>query len=434
MKNIPIHQSLAWKTTGLLFICLCYLLSTCAGNGKPNGKNLLNDMTTKEWRALNIFVSNFNEAGLDNYNAASYDVNELVSFAMCHHVVNNLDFGHDEKQDSEYFLTDKQVMNTIEKYFGITGLVVPDGEVDYFIRHANGRFYLDDVLEGFPSFIGAQVVELYDNGDGTLTARIEEYGDNEEFHKNYIENYATMFYDPMNTWKSGVAERCVFTGYRVAKIGKHTYKGKEIYKLLDWQKAEIEGVTIGMMEEFNDGNNIAEIPMIHYEGDNPELMMLNNDIKANVMLPYNEFMDNKEEYESIRIKTYTFTNDGKIQFIITRAIYPNYATDGDILSYNYNKKTNKWESLEVVLGTDMDFSYHKEIIRDKFKAIGRANESVKEIELKAYRTIDAETMEYFVKITVDNPDSDPWDGIFRYVYSIEDQELKRLDLENPFEQ
>lgn len=406
----------------MLCFYICISICSCAGasTGNSERKNLLDSMSVSEWKALNVFFSNFSETNMEDFNPVLSNDNMLVKFALSHNVFNGGPF----KEDNEgYYLEESQVIKTIQKYFGIDKVTVPDGEIDHIITRAGNKFYWFDVLEGSPWFAGAQVIKFFDNEDGTFSAFIEVYGDNEKFQEDYLENFATLFYQPKHTWKANVTERCRITGYREAKIKIHNNRKL----LLEWKEAELPGISIGMMEERNDENIFAEIPMIHYEGDNPELMRLNNDIRTNVMLPYKDFIKKKQEHESIEIKTHVFTNDGLIQFIITSATFPAYATEGDIRTYNYNKKNNEWISLESMLdywGIEREFI--EKDAANRFKAIAQPGESAKAVEVKGFCSINAEIVEFYLKILVENSNAEPWDGIFRYVCTLEGQELQKI--------
>ncbi len=114
---------------------------------------------------------------------------------------------------------------------------------------------------------------------------------------------------------------------------------------------------IGMMTQEYIGDNIAEIPMIFYDGlqpslkdynhKNPEIELINGEIKNGIQQTYNNF--NKKGKDWIEIKTYPFTSKRYIQFIITSTVFPNYGTDGSVCSYNFDKSKNKWISIEEIL-------------------------------------------------------------------------------------
>lgn len=195
--------------------------------------NMLDDMSDSDWRALNIFFSNFYETGFEDFIITDYDNKALIAFALQHNVKNTDHFESNESEEYSY-LSQKYVVATLKKYFDIDKISVPNGRVTDFISHKNGKYYWEDVFEGAPWFAGNQVIELYDNHDGTFSAIVENYNDNNEFQMNFSDNLSTSFYAPKKTWKASLAKHFDLSGYHIAKIAAHTYNGKETYKLLEW--------------------------------------------------------------------------------------------------------------------------------------------------------------------------------------------------------
>ncbi len=116
---------------------------------------------------------------------------------------------------------------------------------------------------------------------------------------------------------------------------------------------------IGVMTQEYAGDNIAEILMIKYDGQqpalapygyrNPEIESFNNAIKFGIHQRYNEFMDNNHDGRTIEIKSYPFTSQEYLQIVTTSVIHPAYGTDGSIASYNFNKKENRFMALADVM-------------------------------------------------------------------------------------
>jgi len=188
--------------------------------------------------------------------------------------------------------------------------------------------------------------------------------------------------------------------------------------------------TVSMMTQEYDKSNIAEIPMISYDGKNPVIEMLNNDIKQGIQQKYNSFVNAPEDDMWIEIKTYPFTDKRMIQLIITDIIYPNYGTDGDIVSYNFDKDNNEWISVAIALERlDIDNKFVEKGVKRLFVP-SNEEEQVDNIEIAGFRYIDSNTTEFFLKIAVINPSADPYDGIFIYTYSPQKQTLTRFDIKH----
>jgi hypothetical protein len=155
--------------------------------------NTLDSMSDKDWRALNIFFSNFSETFFEDFSSDAYDDKMLIEFAVQHDVINNAGL-FKKDADSNYFIGPKQVNATIKKYFGIEKITPQDG--GDFVLYRDGRYYWDDVFEGSPWFAGSQAIELQDNGDGTLSAIVEDYKDNENYQNDPDSKSIPLFYAP----------------------------------------------------------------------------------------------------------------------------------------------------------------------------------------------------------------------------------------------
>jgi len=97
---------------------VCAMVLSCAGPSFA-AANLLDGMSDADWRALNIFFSNFCESRLGDFDAAGYDDTALISFAVSHNVINNRKLFKEDAAEGQYYIGKDRVNATIEKYFGI---------------------------------------------------------------------------------------------------------------------------------------------------------------------------------------------------------------------------------------------------------------------------------------------------------------------------
>ena len=120
-----------------------------------------------------------------------------------------------------------------------------------------------------------------------------------------------------------------------------------------------ESTKIGVMTQEYVGDNIAEILMIDYDGNqpalvryggkNPEIESFNNAIKFGVQRRYDEYRKVKPESGWLEIKSYPFSSPDHLQIVTTYAVYPAYGTDGELSSYNFDKKNNRFMHVSDVL-------------------------------------------------------------------------------------
>jgi hypothetical protein len=237
-----------FKTSLILFIGAALLVAITTPIFAAG--NLLDKMSDADRKAMNIFFSNFCEANLEDFDAARHDDAALINFATRHNVMNNQKLFKLDKAEGPYgtyYIERKDVDATIEKYFGIKG-VTPQSVEDSPIIYKNNRYYWDEIFEGSPTFLGGQVVELRDAGNGTMSAVVELYEDDEAFQNN-PDKAIKEFYAPIKNWTGDTAKCFKSAGTWTAKIAPHTWGGKKTWKLLEWRNVTPEEETPGDSEE-----------------------------------------------------------------------------------------------------------------------------------------------------------------------------------------
>ena len=226
-----------------VILAIIFSISTAFSVSAQQRTNLLDKMNNADWKALNIFFSNFCETNFNDFNAKSYDEKVLIEHALYHNVVNSSNSFKNDPATGDKYLTKATVDATIMKAFGISGIKAKDFEADFFACKG-GKYYWLDIFEGSPWFAGGQVIEFYENGDGTYSAIIENYSDSSEYQE-YIsgleyssKSSKSPFYSPKKTWKKGLEKYYKLDGYHAAKVAPQTYNNKATYKLLGWKSAE----------------------------------------------------------------------------------------------------------------------------------------------------------------------------------------------------
>lgn len=158
------------------------------------------------------------------------------------------------------------------------------------------------------------------------------------------------------------------------------------------------GAYVNMMLQEYEGKNIAEIPMISYDGaalaetgfKNPEIEMINLTIKSGILQEYYEFMDLDADMEWIEIKTYPFSTETGIDIVMSKAIYPSYADPGEIWSYNYDKEKDIFVTLDDQLAErGLNAEDLMSYIADQFP-LSRDGGAIDRIELTGYCHLNGE--------------------------------------------
>lgn len=217
-------------------------ISTVFSVSAQNRINLLDTMSDADWKALNLFFSNFIETGFEDFNINNYDKKALIEYAIHHNAINNSENFKDDASGDDY-ITKPVIDATTQKFFGIKDIKVNDFEDD-FQAVRNGKYYWLDIFEGSPWFAGGQVTEFYDNGDNTFSAVIESYIDSEGYGYNQesiIEMSAgSPFYLPKKKWSKKLTDLIHINGYYEAKVAPQIYNNKQTYKLLEWNLMETD--------------------------------------------------------------------------------------------------------------------------------------------------------------------------------------------------
>jgi|GEM_PF-843790 hypothetical protein len=218
---------------------------------KDKRKNLVDTMTDSDLKALNIFFSNFSETHFGDFTNKSYDTRALIDFGLQHNVINNRSRLIDDVS-SEHSYMDKEYMDiTVKKYFDIEGITHQSGKPTGFVVYDNGKYFWHDVFEGSPWFEGSQLIELYDNGDGTFSAITEDYQDSPEFNDK-MEEFLSSFYEPKRNWKPEMHKLVEANGYHAARIAPHEFNGKQTYKLLEWHITDTKEEAHAIMKRLDE--------------------------------------------------------------------------------------------------------------------------------------------------------------------------------------
>lgn len=195
---------------------------------------------------------------------------------------------------------------------------------------------------------------------------------------------------------------------------------------------------IGIMLQEYVGDNIAEILAIFYDGSqpalrefnyhNPSIEELNLTIRAAHQDRYYSFLNQALTDKWIEIRSYPFASKDYLQIVTTTATYPSYGTDGELVSYNFNKSQNAVISLEDALATA---GLSNENLAEAVQAVyvlehsGLGLSSVNATGFLIRQNDLGEELEFLIEATVENPNAEPWKRFFSYTPST--KRLMQLD-------
>ena len=159
---------------------------------------------------------------------------------------------------------------------------------------------------------------------------------------------------------------------------------------------------------------IFEIPIFISNMANSELEKLN--IKVSTLLDY--YTGDYEGYsdeDTWNIISYPISNSNYLQVITTAISYPNYGTDGEVYSFNYDINNKKMMTLSDVYNYDKK---SKDEIISKIKTLYSKSKiydgsSLKKIDINGFLIID-DSVRYFVTIYENSPGIGYTDSIYTY--------------------
>ena len=179
-------------------------------------KNLLEDMSNEQKRALNLFLSNFSEVCLMSYGHGDNDEDELLYFGFKHNEYNST--GRVSVTNSGYYAISEADMDlTLQRYFGVNAP-----------RHSNNEVIYSENTYYFPLAAGQALSyfsvarNMTDNLDGTYTVEFEFFSD---------ENGTPINSASYSLDIEGARTNYQLTGEGTAIVTKKNYNGTETYEL-----------------------------------------------------------------------------------------------------------------------------------------------------------------------------------------------------------
>lgn len=207
---------------------LALLGALTAGTLSPAAAQLEVRLDPAQWRAMNVFVSNFAEAEVEPFHRGEIPHATLVRFGVMHTVVNAPErVDHTFLQAGLERVRARDAAAAVTKYFGVR-LAHRAGTVgDLFkITYADGYYVFPGA--DYPSRPFAQVIRLVDAGAGEFVATVGIY----DVPDAGAERYGTPF------------EEMVRAGYVTgqgptmrARIRRVRERGRERYVLLEYLAA-----------------------------------------------------------------------------------------------------------------------------------------------------------------------------------------------------
>lgn len=187
---------------------------------------------------------------------------------------------------------------------------------------------------------------------------------------------------------------------------------------------------IGVIRQEYTGDDIAEILMITYDGSlesleefggkDPEIELINNDIRAWPLRIYQEYEEGRLEAEanSIEIRSYAFEDDDYVQIITSCMVFPETRPDlySKMWSWCYSKAEGRWVMLDdMMMESGLSFEGIEEAFAELY-APEFEGVSVESVETVGFLidTASGEPVPRFILSAMVWTESDPWAEFFLY--------------------
>ncbi len=188
------------------------------------------------------------------------------------------------------------------------------------------------------------------------------------------------------------------------------------------------------------GNNIGEILFLSYDetqadlqeygGKNPEIESLNHTIANGIATIYNDYMANTGDDSWIEVRSYPFTSEAYLQIVTTYCQCPTYAIDGNLYSYNFDRKNNKFLSVDDALA---DLKLDKDTVSDTASGMIQdyypdANITVESVDVAGFLIQEGASgplTQLLLQVNATEEGAGDWEGFFGYTPAL--NELIRLN-------
>lgn len=191
----------------------------------PSKKDVFPKLSYDEKKKLNLFFSNLSEAYFSQFNKDNYNVEQLIDFAVVHNKINyaNRIKTTQVKGGSYDELDSKHVIDTVKRFFGIeikakATEVYPLEGGNYHWPSADGEQYMNF----------SQIINFYDNRNGTFTAEIQIYT------SDFESQGESVLYEPKDeAWGNDIGYDNYGTATAVVKKAK--LLNKDTYQVIEYK-------------------------------------------------------------------------------------------------------------------------------------------------------------------------------------------------------
>ncbi|MFT3983660.1 MAG: hypothetical protein QM697_07115 [Lachnospiraceae bacterium] len=296
-----------------------------------------------------------------------------------------------------------------ESYTGIVG----DADIAPVRIDENGDYIM---MLGDRGLSESKVERCMDNGDGTFLMEVSLNGVGDDFNEifSFLYTLRENTHKEKNTLYAyeiiGSEPADQLTSDKIAGIPyliPYCYYGYQLYEEDSSKYGEVIEVAY-----FNSLNN-----------DDTTYTSLNDRIQEEIWDVTEKTDESDTEWADVR--SYFLTGDDYLQVVSTVNVYPNYATKGDVYSYNYDKKnrramTNE-DGLKVAGLTENELM---EQVAAAYTVKGEG-ETYDHAQLGGFRVKQDATVDFYLKLFIHNELAEDYDEIA--VYQMSDGSLTLYD-------
>jgi len=208
-------------------------LTVCASNAYTQAAPAKTGLSDSMKQELNKFFQSFCQLLSDDYNIDEYEKSNdaLIAYAIWYAYQNNAVQTNTGREDFKAYVSRDYIDDLLLKFFGVNNVRHHSFPSEYewaSVDYENNGYYFTPA-DG-AGFRIPQIIELYDNGNGTLSAIIETYQSGHSVPENWYED--KIKWKP-NPYADYLPEREV--GYKIAIIQPYSDNGNQTYRLLYWK-------------------------------------------------------------------------------------------------------------------------------------------------------------------------------------------------------
>jgi len=163
-----------------------------------------------------------------------------------------------------------------------------------------------------------------------------------------------------------------------------------------------------------EGENVVEILALKGAENDFGVELFNNFVDFIVGDFYRKYEKNKDSDSWVDIRSYPFTSDDWLQIVTTLNEFPIYGTDGEIVSFNYDRKNKRYLTMVDMMALQgFDIKTLEAKVKQHFIP-GYPGQTIDNVKGKGFLVMPGGDVLILIEADVDTPGADEWTYFFAY--------------------